>query len=244
MPGAPAVFEKFAGYVPRDEKADWLAGGKRMNFDRIEWQIMPDAATAAAALQNGEVDWWETPIPDLVPLLKKNRNIAVDIADPLGNIGIVPDEPPASAVQRRAGAPGGADRRSARKTTCAPSSATTQTLWKPLPGFFTPGTPLYTEDGGEHAEGQARHRRGARSCWPRPGYKGEPRSCMVVGTDVPITKAQGDVTADLLKQIGMNVRLSWRPTGAPSAQRRARKEPPSTRAAGTSSTPGTPAPIA
>ena len=59
VPGARAVFEKFDGYVPRDEKADWLAGGKRMHFDRIEWQIMPDAATASAALQNGEVDWWE-----------------------------------------------------------------------------------------------------------------------------------------------------------------------------------------
>jgi len=32
------------------------------------------------------VDWWETPLPDLVPVLKKNRNIVVDIADPLGNL--------------------------------------------------------------------------------------------------------------------------------------------------------------
>ena len=87
VPGARAVFESFAGYVPRDEPANWLAGGKRMVFDRIEWLIMPDPATASAALQNGEVDWWENPITDLVPLLKRNRNIRVDIADPLGNIG-------------------------------------------------------------------------------------------------------------------------------------------------------------
>ena len=44
-------------------------------------------ATASAALQNGEIDWWENPIPDLVPLLRKNRNVIVDIADPLGNVG-------------------------------------------------------------------------------------------------------------------------------------------------------------
>ena len=31
-------------------------------------------------------------------------------------------------------------------------------LWKPMPGFFTPGTPLYTEEGGEITQGQARHR--------------------------------------------------------------------------------------
>ena len=33
------------------------------------------------------MDWWESPIPDVVPLLKKNANLLVDIADPLGNIG-------------------------------------------------------------------------------------------------------------------------------------------------------------
>ena len=87
VPGAKAVFEKFADYVPRQEQASWLAGGKKMLVDRIEWVIMPDPATASAALQNGEVDWWENPITDLVPSLKKNRNITVDIADPLGNIG-------------------------------------------------------------------------------------------------------------------------------------------------------------
>src|SRR3984893_17196382 len=59
-----------------------------MQVDRIEWIVVPDPATAAAALQSGEVDWWENPITDLVPLLQKNRNITVDIADRLGNIGV------------------------------------------------------------------------------------------------------------------------------------------------------------
>src|SRR6266700_7790736 len=63
VPGAKAVFEKFADYVPRQEKASWLAGGKQMLVDRVEWVVIPDPATAAAALQNGEVDWWESPIP-------------------------------------------------------------------------------------------------------------------------------------------------------------------------------------
>src|SRR5262247_2469692 len=87
VPGARAAFEKFADYAPRQEPSSWLAGGKHMLAERIEWIVMPDPATAAAALQNGEIDWWETPLPDLVPVLKRNRNIQVDIADPLGNIG-------------------------------------------------------------------------------------------------------------------------------------------------------------
>jgi peptide/nickel transport system substrate-binding protein len=74
VPGAKAVFEKFAGYVPRQEPASWLAGGKNIVVNRIEWITIPDPATAAAALQNGEVDWLELVLPDLLPVLRKNRN--------------------------------------------------------------------------------------------------------------------------------------------------------------------------
>src|SRR5215471_21004885 len=82
VPGAKAVFEKFADYAPRHEPASWLAGGKQMHVDRIEWIVIPDAATAAAALQNGEVDWLEVVIPDLLPVLRKNPNVVTAIKDP------------------------------------------------------------------------------------------------------------------------------------------------------------------
>ena len=71
VPGARAVFEKFPGYVPRAEASSWLAGGKRVAADRIEWVVIADPATASSALQNGEIDWWEYPIEDLVPALKR-----------------------------------------------------------------------------------------------------------------------------------------------------------------------------
>src|SRR6185295_1111670 len=51
VPGSQAVFERNAEYAPRAEPADWLSGGRQMMFDRIEWKILPDPATAAAALQ-------------------------------------------------------------------------------------------------------------------------------------------------------------------------------------------------
>ena len=57
--------------------------------DRIEWVTIADPATAAAALQSGEVDWLELPLPDLVPTLAKNRNVKVAIQDPLGNIALL-----------------------------------------------------------------------------------------------------------------------------------------------------------
>ena len=116
-----------------------------MLVDRIEWIVMPDPATASAALQNGEVDWVETPIADLVPLLRKNRNVMLDIADPPGNIGSFRMNhlyPPVRARRAILMAMSQEDYMRALV-------GDDDTLWKPLPGFFTPGTPLYNEEGGE-----------------------------------------------------------------------------------------------
>ena len=153
VPGAKAVFEKFADYTPRQEKASWLAGGKQMLVDRIEWVVIPDPATAAAALQNGEVDWWESPITDLVPSLKKNRNINVDIADPLGNIGSFRMNhlhPPFNDVKVRRAVLTALSQEDYMRALVGDDNA----LWKPLPGYFTPDTPLYTEEGGEILKGK------------------------------------------------------------------------------------------
>jgi peptide/nickel transport system substrate-binding protein len=96
-------------------------------------------------------------------------------------------------------------------------------LWKPLPGFFTPGTPLYTEEGGDVLKGP-RNVDAARRLLAEAGYNNEPVTCLVA-QDQPITKAMGDVTADLLKRLGMNVDFvatDWGTVG----QRRAMKNPP------------------
>jgi peptide/nickel transport system substrate-binding protein len=60
--GSRAVFDRNPDYVPRAEPADGLAGGRVVKVDRVEWQVIPDPATVAAALQHGEIDFWERPI--------------------------------------------------------------------------------------------------------------------------------------------------------------------------------------
>src|ERR1700756_714110 len=145
VPGARAAFEKFDGYVPRQEPRSWLAGGKAMLVDRIEWQIMPDPGTASAALQNGEVDWWENPISDLAPVLKSNRNVAVDIADPLGNIGSFRMNhlyPPFNDVRARRAVLTAMSQEDYMRAVAGDDTK----LWRALPSYFTPGTPLYTEE--------------------------------------------------------------------------------------------------
>ncbi|MBN8901290.1 MAG: ABC transporter substrate-binding protein, partial [Rhodospirillales bacterium] len=89
VPGSSAAYEKFDGYVPRQEPPEWATGAKVAHFKRIEWKIIPDASTASAALQSGEVDWWEQVQADLVPLLKKNKDLTIGLANPTGYNGVM-----------------------------------------------------------------------------------------------------------------------------------------------------------
>ena len=69
------VLKKFADYVPRPEAADFLAGGKRVNIDTLEIRVIPDGATAASALQAGEVDFMQYAPFDLLPTMEKNSRV-------------------------------------------------------------------------------------------------------------------------------------------------------------------------
>ncbi len=75
--------------MPRPEPPDWATGGKVAHFPRIEWHIVPDAATATAALQAGEVDWWELPLPDLYPALAASRDVVLQPDNPDGRVSFM-----------------------------------------------------------------------------------------------------------------------------------------------------------
>jgi peptide/nickel transport system substrate-binding protein len=202
VPGAKAVFEKFDGYVPRQEPASWLAGGRRMSLDRIEWIVIPDAATAAIALQNGEVDWWELPIPDLLPVLRKNRNVTVAISDRLGATGLLLMNhlyPPFNDLRARRAILTAISQEDYMRAVVGDDD----TQWKPMLGYFTPGTSLYTEEGGEILKGP-RRLDAAKRLLSESGYAGQPIICMAA-QDQPQHKAWGDITVDLLKRLDMKV---------------------------------------
>ena len=76
-PGDKVVFVKNPKYKPRNEPPSMLAGGKVAKVDRVEWLAMPDPNTAANALLAGEIDLIEAPPPDLFPLFKADKNIAL-----------------------------------------------------------------------------------------------------------------------------------------------------------------------
>jgi peptide/nickel transport system substrate-binding protein len=221
--GAKIVYEKFAGYVPRsDGPAEYTAGPKPVNFDRVEWTVSPDPATNAAAMNAGEFDWWEQPTIDLVPLLKQNQDLVTGVKDHTGEIGCLrfnelfaPFDNPAirrvvlSAVNQRdyMDTVAGAD----------PS------LIQDKVGLFVPGTPMASTVGIAEAMRGEKDQAKLKQALKDAGYKGE-KVVVLAASNFPTINAIAQVGGDMLKRIGFNVdyqSLDW----GTVVQRRASKNP-------------------
>jgi peptide/nickel transport system substrate-binding protein len=188
--------------------------------DRIEWIIIPDQATAAAALQSGEIDWIEQPIPDLLPVFRKNRNLAVDIAtDYVGTLFFNHQHPPFNDVRARRAFLMAMSQKDYMQSFFGDDDE----MWKTLPGFFARGTPLYNEEGGEILTGP-RDFYAAKRLLSESGNAGAPVTVMAA-QDIGAHKAMGDVTIDVLGRLGMKVDYAALDWGTVVA-RRAQKSPP------------------
>ena len=218
--GSRAAYAKFARYVPRSEPPSNMAGGKVVNVDRVEWIVMPDPATAAAAIQTGEIDWWERPLADLMPMLRRNRDVMVDDNDLLGELGIVRFnhiQPPFNAVKLRQALLAIADQKDYLAAVMGPDSPlTTQPV-----GIWTPGTPLATDAGMEKITGK-RDLAAARQLVAESGYKGE-KVVIMAPTDFPTLNALAQVTRALCDQLGLNIEYVATDWGS-LIQRRASRE--------------------
>jgi peptide/nickel transport system substrate-binding protein len=223
VPGARVVYTRFDGYVPRAQgEPSWTAGPKRVHFDRVEWHVTPDPSTASAALQNGEMDWWEQPTGDLQNVLRRNRNVVLEIPDPTGLMAICrfnhlhpPFDNPAI---RRAllGAVNQADFMSA-------VIGTDRSLWRTEVGFFPPGTPM-ASDAGLGAIVERPDMDKVKRDLAAAGYNGE-RVTLIAASDFPSLNALAQVGQDMLTRAGMNVDYVSADWGT-VVQRRARREPP------------------
>jgi len=83
-------------------------------------------------------------------------------------------------------------------------------LWKPMPGYFPPGAPLYTEEGGDILKGP-RRLDAAKRLLADSNYAGAPVT-VLAAQNLPHHKAWGDVTVDLLKRLDVTVdyaALDW-----------------------------------
>ena len=77
MPGSKTVYLKNPDYVPRpgNEPPSSFSGSKIPKVDRIELVWIADPQTAMSALVNGEVDLYENPNIDFIPILHRARGV-------------------------------------------------------------------------------------------------------------------------------------------------------------------------
>ena len=201
-PGASAAFARNEAYVPRQEPPDFVAGGKMAHFDRIEWTIIPDAATSAAAMQSGEQDWWQTPTADLLPILRKARGVVVERLDEFGIVGVMRFNmlhPPFDNVKlRRAILPA-----IAQDDFVVAAMGSETDLYRAPVGVFTPGSPLANDAGLDILSGK-RDIELARRLVKESGYSGE-RIVFVAPSDYPVLNAFSQVGADVLRRVGLNI---------------------------------------
>jgi peptide/nickel transport system substrate-binding protein len=203
VPGARNVYRRFEGYVPRtDGVPSFCAGPRIAHFDRVEWLTNPDPGTQVAALQAGEVDWVEQPLMDLVPSLRTNRAIKLQVLEDKGLIGVLrfnflhpPFDNP--AIRR-------AVLQAVNQTEFMQAVAGENAAVDTRVGVFGPaGLPMANDFGMEALSGKhdvAKLRRDIAAA----GYKGE-RVVFLTATDVPRINAICSVGVEMMRQLGLNV---------------------------------------
>jgi len=210
LSGSRAVYVKNDKYVPRNEPGtSWTAGGKVVHFERVEWVTSPDDGTSASAMRSGEMDWWELPTPDLLPVLQRSGKVKSGVKDPNGIMGMLKTnnlQPPFNSAEiRRA-----LLRSVSQKEYMTAVAGDDPKMWRVGVGIFTPGTDMASDAGMDVLNGP-RDIAKAKAMIKEAGYNNE-RTVLLHPTDPHYRKAMGDMTADMLKQLGFNLdvqALDW-----------------------------------
>jgi peptide/nickel transport system substrate-binding protein len=219
VPGSKVVYTKFEDYVPRSEPASAASGGKIAKVDRVEWTYFPDQNTAMNALMAGEVDFFEAPANDLMPILSTNPDLTVEINDPLGNIGFARFNhllPPFDNAEIRRAAI-----MAMRQEDYMAGAVGDQKFWRTCYSVYPCGTPLANEVGSEVMMTGDTEK--AKAALKAAGYDGTPVVIMQP-TDIPLLSAFSLITAEKLRNAGMTVdvqAMDW----STLTSRRAKRDP-------------------
>jgi peptide/nickel transport system substrate-binding protein len=201
--GSRVVYERNTSYVPRPNGTpDGTAGPKVAYFDRIEWHIIPDPSTVAAALQSGEIDWWLVPQADLLPHLRRQRRVKVENIVPTGFIATMRFNqliPPFDNPAIRRALLGAVE----QSDYMIGMVGTKQEMWRVPCGVFTPNTPLASDAGLEVLTAKRDLAKAKREL-EIAGYRGE-KVVVLTPTDIASAKALADITVDTLRHLDINV---------------------------------------
>jgi peptide/nickel transport system substrate-binding protein len=220
VPGSKAVYVKNQAYVPRDEAPSAAAGGKHVYVDRFEWHYIPDHQSAMNAIINGEVDYWESVPADLVPVLEAAEGVNPVLADAYGSQGwmrINHLHPPF-------------DNRTARQAiqlvvdqeTYLQAIVGRPDLYKVCPAMFMCDTPFATDAGSDRVMMQDFDK--AKAMLAEAGYNGE-AIVLMHPTDLPNLNAATQVTAQLLREAGINLEVQAMDWSTLTSRRALKKAP-------------------
>ena len=216
--GSLFVYDKFDKYKPREDgEVSFTAGPKIVHFDRVEWHVQPDQATKAAAMQAGEMDWWENPSADLLPVLRK-ANIQTPITDHTGAPYLLrPNHlyPPFDKPAVRRALMGAIDQKEFMTAMMGEETS----LWSAPCGFFPPISPLASDAGMSALTGK-RDYAAVKKALETAGYQGE-KIVLMGATDQPTNYPLAEVAADMLKRVGDERGLSGDRLGHRGAAARA-----------------------
>ena len=222
VPGQRVVFEKNVDYLPRASgKPSFTAGPKIVNVDRVVWNFVQDPSTASAALAQGEVDWWENPTIDLVPQLKRNKDLVITVKDRTGEIGCLRFNQlfaPFDNFAIRRVVLSAMDQREIMTAVAGAEPS----LIKIDVGLFVPGTSMASDVGVDVTRGPKDLDK-IKKDLAAAGYKGE-RVVVLAASTIPTIYAEAQVATDVLQRIGMNIDLQTMEWGS-VVSRRASREP-------------------
>ncbi len=214
------VYDRNPDYVPRAEPADGLAGGKIVKLSRIEYKVIPDQATAVAALNAGEVDLVDQPSLDMVPVVERNKDIVVEVVSPLPAYGVLrPNHlfPPFNNVKARQALALMVNQRDYLQ-----AGFGDEKWWQECRSYFVCGAPYGVTVGAEAYDKPDMAR--AKQLLAEAGYKGE-KIVIIATNEIPSLGAMAQVTAGKLKELGVNVDLQRSDWGG-VVTRRSKKDDP------------------
>lgn len=221
VPGSKSVYVRNPNWVPRSEPSDFLAGAKTPKIERVEWVSFPDANVALAALQNGEIDYFEYPPLDFFPIVAKNPDLKVVKVDPWGAQGWIRMnhlQPPFNNVKARQAMNYLIDQEEYMRALGAPKG----TYYQHCGALFMCGTPLETDAGSTPYAKPDPQR--AKQLFAEAGYHGE-KLVVLHPTDIPDMDVATQVTVQNLRKIGVNVDMQSMAFGT-MLGRRQKKDPP------------------
>jgi peptide/nickel transport system substrate-binding protein len=220
--GEQVVYRRFEHYVPTPVGEPSLTAGPKIAwFERQEWKVITDTGTAAAALQAGEVDWWETAPPDFRPLLARAPSVVLDQPDTNGiyvSLRFNHLQPPFNDPAVRRALLKAVQQSDFMTAVAGDDSA----LWHDNVGCFPVGSPLASSVGLE-ALTSPRDLNAARTVLKDAGVAGAPVVALHA-TNVPNQDALMAVGIDLLGKVGFSVTDATSDWGT-LLQRRANKGP-------------------